>query len=307
MKDRIFTWRELVESLDVLSSNEEQIKDLSHVVTICRLSGIGVPVSYQKTKYSEYDLFIIKKIIKWWSLLAQESNAEFRDQYTAKSLTNALIQSINKKKPLVIYSIFCPSYKKGVGAIGYTGVLGSYTQKMINKFVNFVYKSNEMGIETRGLVYFSDLLLESYNKLKKIDYHEDLKNNNAQFREMFTKLDLKKLITVKLLSEVSNFKKYIGEKGIEKGKIDVPIEVIDLVKERNGVFYKNVLGWDDKQVEKRTKILARCYSFMGSYFRENIPDGIMYWIESAYERGRMYHGIKQESPIPIIYPKKDEI
>jgi len=306
MKDKIFTWRGLVEYLGVLSPNKKQIKDLSSLVTICRIGGIGIPISYQKTKYSKKDISVIKKMLKWWSFLAQESNEEFRDQYTTKVLANALIQSINKKKSLITYSVFCPSYKKGVGVVGYTGVLGSYTQKIINKFVDFVYKSNQVGVETKGLVYFSDLLLENYNSIKKTNYKNDLQSNYAQFQQMFSRLDFRKLITVKLLSEVPYFKKYIGEKGIEKGAIDVPAEIINLVKERNSFFYKDNLGWNEKQVEDRTIILARCYSLIGDYFRKNIPGGIMYWVESAYERGRMYHGAKQEIPIPIVYPKKDE-
>lgn len=306
MKDKIFAWHELVEYLGVFLSSKKQIKDLSSLVTICRLSGIGIPISYQKTKYSKKDISILRKVFRWWSFLAQESNEEFRDQYTTKVLAKALIRSINKKESLIIYSVFCPSYKKGVGAVGYTGILGSHTQKTINKLVNFVYKSNQAGVETKGLVYFSDLLLENYNRLKKTDFKKDLLNNYDQFRKMFFKLDFRKLITVKLLSDVPPFKEYIGGKGIEKGIIDVPAEIINLVKERNNVFYKGILGWSEKQVEERTKILLRCYSFMGDYFRKNLPDGIMYWAESAYERGRIYHGMKQELPIPIIYPKKDD-
>jgi len=64
------------------------------------------------------------------------------------------------------------------------------------------------------------------------------------------------------------------------------------------------LGWEDSLVVDRTKTLARCYSYMGDVFRKKYPDGIMFWVESAYERGKMYSGMNLHYPIPIIYPLK---
>jgi len=305
MKNKILSWYELVKYLRLFPSTE-RIKDISGLITQCRLNGIGIPVSYQKTRYSDKDLKLIKKIIKWWVFLTQKSNEEFRDQYTSKAIANAIIHAVIFNKPLIIYSVFCPSYRKGIGAIGYTGMVGDYTQKMIIKYINFIYGSNQLGVNTSGKVYFSDLLLENYQKLKNTTYEKDLRSNYIHFRKLFRKKDYKKLISVSLLSRITYFRKNIGKEGITRGPINIPPEIFNVVRERNSIFYKKVLGWSEKQVIERTKILARCYSFMGDYFRKKFPYGIMYWVESAYERGRMYHGNHQKLPIPIIYPRKND-
>jgi len=305
MKNKILSWKELVKYLRIFPSARE-IKDISSLITQCRLNGVGAPVSYQKTKYSDRDLKLIKKIIRWWVFLAQKSNEEFRDKYTSREIAKCIIHSIILNKPLIVYSIFCPSYRKGIGAVGYTGVVGDYTQKMIIKYIDFIYGSNQLGMDTRGKVYFSDLLLENYQKLKNTTYEKDLRANYIHFRKLFRERDYKKLISVSLLSRITYFRKNIGKEGIVRGPLNIPPKIFNIVRERNSIFYKKVLGWSEKQVIERTKILARCYSFMGGYFRKKFPYGIMYWVESAYERGKMYHGDNQKLPIPIIYPRKND-
>jgi len=272
------------------------------------MSGVGVPVSFQKTRYSPEDLELLSKLITWWILLEDECEESFRDKRTVQALINTLVRfPLKGNKHLVIYSVFCPSYKKGMGEVGYTGILGERSKKVIQKFVDFVYKSNEIGLETLGLALFSDLLLENFDMLQDTSYKIDLCANYTQFSNLFSKLDTRNLIEVKESSEIPEFRKGIGERGITSGEVGVSEEVFDLVNKRNRVFYADTFGWNNTQIEERTKLLARCYAYMGGYFRKMLPNGVMYWSESAYERGMLYHGLKQDSPIPIVYPKKDEV
>lgn len=304
MDKRNLTWIET--SKLVLNESLVSEDGLSGLITKARQRGIGKPITFQKTEYSENDFQKISVLIKWWNLLNTKTLVEFRDKATNETIQNIIIDTILEKKPLTIYSIFCPSYKKGIGAIGYTGVIGNHTKQLIKEIASFIYQSREIGINTKGLVYFSNLLLENLDLLKNTEYKSDLENNFEFFKHEFKLNDPENLINVELLSGVEVFNSQIGEKGITDGNIAIPDEIYDLVLNRNKIFYKNNLGWNDQQVEVRTKILARSYAFMGSNLNKIFPNGIMFWVESAYERGRMYNGMDQNNPLAIIYPIKND-
>lgn len=303
MKTKTYSWREIVDQAignKPLTSNQ----DLSSLITYARKKGVGQPVSYQKTTYSLTDISHLETLIRWWDLLNQETANEWRDNKTTAKIQEIVVSSVLTEKPIELYAIFCPSYKKGIGAIGYTGVTGNYTQSIISKLSVFVEKSLETGVRVTPVVYFSDLLLENYSLLEGTSYRIDLQNNYDHFRNL-VQTKSNGLIRTKKLSEISEFLRVIGEQGITSGPIEVHPQILERIFTRGKTFYQNSLGWDNQQIMDRTNTLARCYSFMGEYFRKHIPLGIMYWTESAYERGVMYSGLHNE-PLPIIYPQKTE-
>jgi hypothetical protein len=167
----------------------------------------------------------------------------------------------------------------------------------------FVNNSKEFGLKVHATAYFSDLLLESYNRLLGTEYKNDLKSNFLDFKGQFDAASNSE-VDVKLLSSIPEIALKVGEKGIGTGELTIPTDVFDRIYKRNLVFYETVLGWNTEQVKLRTDILARSYSLMGDVFREMYPNGIMFWTESAYERGVMYSGMNLEDPLPIIYPNK---
>ena len=280
-------------------------KDLSSLITQARQFGLGRPVSFQKTEYTDSDLNKLKILISWWQLLNKISIPEWRDTLTTRKIQRIICSSLVDNRPLTFYAIFCPSYKKGIGVSGYTGKIGNHTKSYIRKYSNFVTETQKIGFMTNAVAYFSDLLLENFEKLIGTDYKKDLRNNFLSFKKEFSVASKRKIET-RLLSEIDAFKSTIGEQGTLDGKINIPKKFFNIVMERNKVFYLNELGWSVQTVKERTEILARCYSKMGEVFREIYPNGVMFWVESAYERGSMYSGVQQDNPIPIIYPTKNE-
>ena len=300
----ILTWNQLVEKLTPNASHHSS-RGWADLVTVSKSVGIGEAISFQKTEYSQQDLDLLSKLTNWWLYLCENGNEEFRDKNTNKNLLYKAAKALKQNEELTIYAVYCPSYKVDTNAYGYTGVVGNHTKKMINAFVDFIYLTNKVGIKVKGIAFFSDLLLENLDKLINTDYLKDLGANYSEFEKLFNDLDKDNLIEVKKLSSISELKTSIGVKGITDGGLGIPPEVYEIVYTRNLVFYKEKLGWGDQRVKERTEILARCYSFMGKIFKNYFLNGIMFWTESAYERARMYNGMDQENPIPIIFPLKE--
>ena len=303
-KSLTLTWQQLVflVSPDLLPM---KLKDISSVVTFSRLNGIGRPLTYQKTIYDERDLKTLRTIFEWWVIINKFAIPEYRNSETTESLVKRVCTAILQSKKLAVYAVFCPSYKTGKGAYGYTGIIGNHTKKYIKKFCNFISESKKAGLQIHAVAYFSDLLLENFERLRGTNYKKDLKKNFKSFLEEFGKLQQHGEIEVKKLSGISEAKSQIGEKGITQGELGIHERLFSRVYKRNIAFYHHELGWTKGMVKKRTEILARSYSCLGQILKMKHPNGVMVFVESAYERGDMFSGDSNTDPIPIIYPRKD--
>jgi hypothetical protein len=304
--DKIYTSLELIERFGYSLCDSSQMSELSSLVTMAKKYGIGNPVTFQKTVYTDDDISKIEKLFSWWKFLFSNSMIEYRDRHSLSSIQKVLCSCVSKNVKLTIYAVYCPSYKKGLGEVGYTGVVGKHTNKLIREMVNFVYNSKGSGIDTCGEAFFSDLLLENFDKLKGTQYKEDLMLNYEDFKKIFRDNDQEGLISVKLLSEVGDLRSGLGEVGIQSSLKVVPDDIFELVNKRNEVFYMVNLGWTKDVVLMRSRVLSSSYAYMGREFRTLYPNGLMFWTESAYERGRLYHGLDVANPLPIIYPPKSE-
>jgi hypothetical protein len=299
---KTFTWAQLMSYVqsDFRALN---FRDIASLLTYARQSGIGKAISFQKTSYSNADLIKAKRLIYWWKILNENSAYEWRDKRISEKIQKVLTNSVATNVPFDLFAVFCPSYRTGHGVYGYTGLSGDHTRTLIHEMSKLVKKTNEVGIMVNATAYFSDLLLENYQYLKGTNYKIDLAKNYKDFKTRIVD-ESDGLIKVSKLSSRKELRLTIGEAGITCGKLNVPANIYQRVLKRNNTFYKKHLGWNKSQVENRTEILARCYSYMGRFFKRMHPNGIMYWVESAYERGAMYSGLEQQNPLPIIYPKK---
>lgn len=301
MKETVLTWKECYSVIrqDLVSDS----KDVSVLINMSRQNGIGVPVSFQKTRYNENDLKKLTIIVNWWAYLNENSNVEWRDGKTTKLILDRVIKSVLTGKQIVIFAIFCPSYKVGENVFGYEMVIGSHSKKLIRSFSDFIINSEKCGINIKGMVYFSDIMLENFPKLKGTSYREDLESCYKSFGEEFERICPGKIVINKL-SSVEECSNEIGEEGINTG-LNIDKKIFGRILLRNAVFYKEKMKWDDDSIYKRTVDLVCGYLKLSDIFSKKFPDGIMYWVESAYERGLVY-GVNEDSIIPIIFPKKNE-
>ncbi len=304
--EKVFTWNEIVKEIMPQGSFGENPsnKNWCSVITFARKFGIGEPISFQKTSYSPAEVGMLKKILAWWEYLGEFSNVEFRDNLMTREMLRCVISSLKSEKPVKIYAVFCPSYATGKGVVGYTGKVGPRTKSSISSMVSFLERSNDLGIKMEGVAYFSDLLLENYEKLQGTDYKKDLESNFREFEDIL--IQSRFITEVKKLSEIKDLEKEIGERGIEPADLKEDSgKLFECIYKRNIPFYEEELGWGDEEIRQRTKTLIGSYRILGRFFKNLFPDGLMFWTESAYERGLMYNaGLDKENVIPIIYPRK---
>lgn len=218
MNTHIFTWREALDYILDERSTKKNRNDWCSVLTYSRKLGLGTQVSFQQTQYNNKELITLHKIVNWWLFLNSFSNIEFRDKNTTQGILNNIVPAFINGREIVIFAIFCPSYKKKKGDVGYTGKLGENTKRAIKLMVDFVKKSSQMGLKIRGVAYFSDLLLENYHLLKNTDYKQDLDKNFLEFQDEFKRYSA--LIETSKLSRVKELHNKIGEAGISNSIID---------------------------------------------------------------------------------------
>jgi len=102
-----------------------------------------------------------KKILDWFSYLQEYEVVGWRPKLVTKKLCQILLNSSEEKR-LEFYALFCPSYKKGIGAYGFrTDDVGNTSRRGIIKLSEVVQKSEELGFVCKPpRAIFFDIALE---------------------------------------------------------------------------------------------------------------------------------------------------
>lgn len=300
MKVTEYTWRSLTQRCLTGTLPE----DIPQLIFQANRNGIGNILSRQKSVYSLNQLAQLKRILRVWQIIDSNSIFEFRSREMGSLLRDVVITSISKQNKLDFFSVFCPSYKKGLGASGYTGKVGNHTKHYLSYISKLVTEVRSIFPNTNITIFFSDLLLENYSALAGSSYKRDLERNYSNFLEFINGLGLSNICTVKKLSDIPTLKEKVGESGIMSKHVPINDAILRQVFNRNKVFYTNELGWSDEMVMERTVILADTYLEIANALKLLFPNGIAVWAESAYERGLLYSDSDGRPIIPIIYPLK---
>jgi hypothetical protein len=242
-----------------------------------------------------------KKILDWFSYLQEYEVMGWRPKLVTRKLCQILLNS-SKGKPLEFYALFCPSYKKGLGAYGFrTDDVGNTSRWGIIKLSEIVQKSRQLGFACKPpRAIFFDVALEQPEKsIKKI---KDLKKNIENLKRY-----IPKGMSFELLSELFPFLfDTIGYRGIKIQPLPVPQTTLDRIIERGKKFYK-LFGWTSKQIKERSEVIASSEALVGNTIRYLMPNSIMVYTPTMLERAQVYSGHKFETdPLPIIFSKKSK-
>ncbi len=298
------TWEKVISHCGL--KNDRDISHLAKVVTYARKQGIGQPISFQKTGYTDSDLNIIKIILHQWMFVCRNTKMELLSDVEIKSLINLLIKSVRSQEYLDVVAIFCPSYKKGVGCYGYNQQIGKNTVKQLNLLSGFINAAKAVSFKLNCHVYFCDLILENFFRLIDSDeYERDLECNFNSFRERA--LTLMPTANIEKLSSFGYLNESLGPYGIARLVNESSKNIYKQVFLRNKAFYKTCFNWSDEEIRERTLILMGSYALMGNFFKERFPLGLMFWTESMYERAAMYSLDTGVDTFPIIFPESDVI
>lgn len=261
-------------------------KDLKLVTEVCDEEGLGTEK--------------LHKILSWFLFLQSSEIVGWRPKELTRKITHLLIEN-SRENTLVLYSLFCPSYRKGVDSFGFrVDGVGETTRKGISRLEKFYRKTLELGFEIESPVaIFFDLAIEQYEKVTKNNSLCEIEKNISNFKN-----ELPKNFRFHRLSDFRIFKENIGYRGIYKKDVeDIPLDTFFRIIERGKKFYK-LFGWTDEQITERSKIIAASEAFVGKELRKIFPNGIMIYTPTMLERAAVYSGHDfKNNPLPIIFPK----
>jgi len=243
---------------------------------------------------AEYTNFNLK-IMEWFNKVHKIEIIGWRNKKVTQKICDILLNNTE----IEFYSLFCPSYKKGIGEVGFRiDDVGDTTKNGIEKLKKLNDITNECGFKTKKpKAIFFDVALEQANKTKYMI--EDLKLNIENFKKYITP-DIEYAKLSDIFPEIVDI---IGYEGVIIDPLPVNDEIFYRVLERGRKFYE-LFGWTEEQIIHRTKIIVSSESIIGSMIRHRNPNSIMLYTPTMLERAQIYSGKKQEDPLAIIIPKK---
>lgn len=242
----------------------------------------------------------LERIFRWFRFLQSKEIVGWRPKAMTKKIVG-LLKNNSPKNKLTLYTLFCPSYKKGKGAFGFrTDDVGKTTLAGIENLKNFHKQTKELGFEIENpLAIFFDLAVEEYDRVMSNNALGDIEENIKNFKHR-----LPSHFRFIKLSDYGILKREIGYQGIQLNKLPIPEKTLERIIERGHKFYKH-FGWTVEQVRERSLTIACSEALVGEFLRQEFPRGIMIYTPTMLERGAVYSGMKFNSdPLPIIFPKK---
>ena len=281
--------------------NSEKIKLVNFVIEICKRNNLGKWEPSQRICYLEEELDILKKITEFVLWIYKNECRNFRTLKETEELIKTLIVALRENKPILIFNLFCPGYKKGKEVYGFNEHIGNTTKRGIANLSAILKKAKSLGIPCYAQAIYSDLALENFSKLTKKDL-EDLKINFENFKSYGEKINSE--IEFLLLSQIENCNEKIGFEGITSGEVLLDENEILRITKRSYPFYRDILGWKEKDIVTRTEDLARSCAMMAQEIKKQNNLLIKVMSENMYERGKFYQGSFENKNLPIFYPKK---
>jgi hypothetical protein len=284
-------------------SDNAQKKLINLVVEILKREKVGKNGEKQSILYSDEELEKLRKIVGFLLFVQSKECPNFRTIKETENLIKNILNSLNKKQPFLIFALFCPSYKKIKEVVGFNIKIGETTKKGINNLSILSKKAESLGIKTETYAIYSDLALENSEKLNKKDL-KDLEENYLNFVSYGKKINSK--IRFRKISQVGNCKQFVKIEGIQLANPQISSKKINSIVNRSKPLYKDVLGWNNEDILKRTKVLANSCLVMGREVKAKNPNCMMIIAENMYERGSFYNSEKSKDRLPIFYPHKTQ-
>ena len=258
--------------------------------------GVGKKISRQKVSLTNKESGALLKSNNFSKLLLRLHNYGSLTKFQQKDLERYIYQVGFGLQPMNIVSIFCPSYKRGTGEVGYNSEIGPRTRANI-KILSYIKEiCQKYNIPCTITIYFSDLLLENYSKLITVDYKSQLNNN---YNDLVLKVS--SIATVRKLSELGDLASSISTNaGNCLPIIDIDEKDQQLLIARNRITYQTIFGWSEREVRKRTTELINAYPYLAKAINYYHPNAMYYWSETAIERVRLMPNLA----IPLFMPKK---
>lgn len=242
--------------------------------------------------YTDFD----EKILSWFRYLQTFEVVGWRN----KQVTKKICQILQRDEPIHFYSLFCPSYLKGEGATGFRiDDVGNTTKNGIKRLMEITETTKKLGFSCdKPEAIFFDVALEQPEKT--IFMIDDLKKNIENFCK-YVPAEMQFEILSNKFPELMDI---IGYNGIIINPLPVNEVVLNRIIERGKKFYE-LFGWDIEKIIERSKVIASSEATVGTFIRNKMPNAIMIYTPTMLERAQIYSGKRQEDPLAILVPKKN--
>jgi hypothetical protein len=261
-----------------------------------------------KVKANEIDKALepnLRVAVNFWKNLILSETEGFRDDVGRLSFHKLLKEVINNDETINYFGVLCPSYKKGIGAIGFANEPGNTTYRAFANLERMAENTRALGIKCDTRMFFADISIENPEKFSQQDW-EDFKKN-IWLDSIIAKAHNVQFST--LIEFAPELGEIVGKTGklINVNKINVSKKAFDRSLWRDRQFYPKNFGWTENEADKRTTIHAQSYFWQGEFIRKKFKYPVMVYSAYDYEKAGLYNGKGGDLWPCIIFPLKSEI
>lgn len=258
-----------------------------------------------ENKYYLEDDSLLKKIDEVWRLV-NYFDLIYSPNWMSFDLLSHFVQQYFTTNEIDIIGILCPTYNK-TGIVGLNNEIGQTTKKAISNMISFSSVCNEICPECtiKIICYYWDLSLEQYELQSHEEWEIQIKKNISKIEDYIKDkgYDLK----IKRMSQDM----YLFDKIWFYWKCDFQLIQNNIwlskwIKERNSLFYEQILHRSKEKSNARSELCISSYSYMGEYFISTYNNPLMLYTANIYEKGVAYNFLNDNRKMFIIYLKKDD-
>lgn len=239
-----------------------------------------------------------KDIMNWFRYLQSFETIGWRNKLVTKKLCNIFLEN----KPIQFYALFCPSYLKGKGKVGFrTDDVGNTTRIGLKNLMKITEETRKLGYKCNNpKAIFFDVALEQPEQT--VNMIDDLKCNIENFKK-YVPENMEFCLLSEEFPEVMDI---IGYHGIVIDPLPVDEIILKRIIERGKKFYE-LFGWSFEKIEERSKVIASSEAVVGMFLRNKMGNAIMIYTPTMLERAQVYSGKHQDEPLAIIIPERDDM
>lgn len=299
------TKTQLVLDLAPTAANNPSLRDDMHqLLTVSKRFGYIRSPNLQQVSLNNQSFERLQGFAALLTWINEHETANWRTRDQLQALVEDAFEAVSGGKPLTILAFLCPSYRKGIGEIGFNTSIGETTKRGIATTFALFQQYQAAGIPSTCTILFSDLVLENIDKMDEPRHFDDLTANIQSARTYAAQTS--RHISFQTLSEFP-ISRVIGRAGIRGVPTDVDQQVYQLVLNRNMTFYRARFGWSEGDIRERTNTLACTYPVIGNFFRATFNPFVLVYTANSFERSSMYQGKHPAREFPIFYPRKPSL
>lgn len=238
----------------------------------------------------------------WKNLILSEAEG-FRDAMGRRTFQKLLKDILETKGTINYFGILCPSYKKGIRALGFAQEPGNTTYRAFSNLNTMIVNTQSLGIKCDAKMLFADISVENYDQLSDKDWKDF--DRIIWLNSIIAKAHNVSFVTLTQFAiELSSI---VGRSGriVDINKLNVSQKAFRRSLWRDRQFYPKNLGWTIEEADLRTITHAHSYCWQAEFIRKKLKNPVMIYSAYDYEKAGLYNGKNGDLLPAVIFPLKD--